>query len=93
MPMGILPLVTNNPPPKKHMLPADILNIDQETRVIILRSALSFMETVPNGDRIVDSDGTRWTVTPENRMAVTRMVWVKWLRNLNKNTEPAEHQI
>lgn len=93
MPMGILPLVTNNPPPQKHMLPADILNIDQETRVIILRSALSFMETVPNGDRIVDEDGNRWTVTPENRMAVTRMVWVKWLRNINKNAKPTEHQI
>lgn len=74
-------------------LPPDILNIDQDIRVAFLRSALSFMETVPNGDRIVDTDGTRWTVTPENRMAVTRMVWVKWLRNLNKNTEAIEHQI
>lgn len=66
-------------------LPSDILNIDTEIRVAILRRALAFMETVPNGDRIVDSDGTRWTVTPENRMAVTRMVWVKWLRNINAN--------
>ena len=91
--MGILPLVTNNPPPKKHMLPSDILNIDQSIRIQFLRSALAFMETVPNGDRIVDTDGTRWTVTPENRMAVTRMVWVKWLRNLNANTEPTEHSV
>jgi hypothetical protein len=51
------------------------------------------METVPNGDRIVDGDGNRWTVTTENRMAVTRMVWVKWLRNINKNTTPSEVQI
>jgi hypothetical protein len=71
-------------------LPPDILNIDQDIRVAFLRSALSFMETVPNGDRIVDTDGTRWTVTPENRMAVTRMVWVKWLRNLNANSVPKE---
>lgn len=71
-------------------LPPDILNIDQDIRVAFLRSALSFMETVPNGDRIVDTDGTRWTVTPENRMAVTRMVWVKWLRNLNANAVPKE---
>lgn len=91
--MSILPLVTSNLPTKKHMLPPDILNIDQDIRVQFLRSALAFMETVPNGDRIVDEDGTRWTVTPENRMAVTRMVWVKWLRNLKKNTEPTEHQI
>jgi hypothetical protein len=74
-------------------LPPDILNIDQDIRVAFLRSALSFMETVPNGDRIVDTDGTRWTVTPENRMAVTRMVWVKWLRNLNANTEPKETEV
>lgn len=74
-------------------LPPDILNIDQSIRIQFLRSALAFMETVPNGDRIVDNDDTRWTVTPENRMAVTRMVWVKWLRNLNKNTEAIEHQI
>lgn len=73
--------------------PSDILNIDPEIRVAILRSALSFMETVPNGDRIVDSDGNRWVVTPENRMAVTRTVWVKWLRNLNKNTTPSERAI
>ena len=71
-------------------LPPDILNIDQDIRVAFLRSALSFMETVPNGDRLVDTDGTRWTVTPENRMAVTRMVWVKWLRNLNANAVPKE---
>ena len=71
-------------------LPPDILNIDQDIRVAFLRSALSFMETDPNGDRIVDTDGTRWTVTHENRMAVTRMVWVKWLRNLNANAVPKE---
>ena len=74
-------------------LPPDILNIDQDIRVAFLRSALSFMETVPNGDRIVDTDGTRWTVTPENRMAVTRMVWVKWLRNLNANAVPNETEV
>ena len=38
-------------------LPSDILNIDSEIRVAILRRALAFMETVPNGDRIVDTDG------------------------------------
>ncbi len=74
-------------------LPPDILNIDQDIRIAVLRSALSFMETVPNGDRIVDTDGTRWTVTPENRMAVTRMVWVKWLRNLNANAEAKETEV
>jgi hypothetical protein len=90
----MLALVTNNHPPRKQMsLPSDILNIDSEIRVAILRRALAFMETVPDGDRIVDEDGTRWTVTPENRMAVTRMVWVKWLRNINKNTTPSDAQI
>lgn len=89
----MLALVTNNPPPKKHMLPQDVLNIDQSIRIGFLRSALSFMETVPDGDRIVDEDGTRWTVTPENRMAVTRMVWVKWLRKANKNATTEDHAI
>lgn len=94
MRIGILTLVTNNHPPRKQMsLPSDILNIDPEIRVAILRRALAFMETVPNGDRIVDGDGNRWTVTTENRMTVTRMVWVKWLRNINKNTTPSEVQI
>lgn len=74
-------------------LPADILNIDTEIRVAILRRALAFMETVPNGDRIVDEDGNRWTVTTENRMTVTRMVWIKWLRNINKNTKETEHKV
>lgn len=89
----MLALVTNNPPPEKHMLPPDVLNIEQSIRIAFLRSALSFMETVPDGDRILDDDGTRWTVTPENRMAVTRMVWIKWLRKANKNATPQDHAI
>ena len=50
-------------------------------------------EAPTDGDRIVDEDGTRWTVTPENRMAVTRMVWVKWLRKANKNATTEDHAI
>jgi len=74
-------------------LPSDILNIDPEIRVAILRRALAFMETVPNGDRIVDSEGNRLTVTAENRMTVARAVWVKWLRNINKTATTSETQI
>lgn len=74
-------------------LPADILNINQSVRIETLRSALAFMRTVLDGDRIVDENGTRWTVTPENRMAVTRMVWVKWLRNINKNGTTEEQAV
>lgn len=91
MPIGILPLVTNNPPPEKHMsLPPDILNIPQAIRIEKIRSALAFMETVQDGDRIVDSDGIRWTVTPENRMAIAKAVWIKWLRNMLAEEEASK---